>query len=429
MLVLPSHHAMTYAKALLPRPRVVVIGNFDGVHRGHKALLQRAQELLSQAAERSGGTRGSLLVLTFVPHPARVLAPHLAPPLICSVERKRELLAAQGVDAVVEEPFDRRFSQLSPQEFVEQILLGGDGDGDSAGLEASVVVVGYDFTFGKGRAGNTQVLSELLARRGAAVSVVPPVTVVDPPSGQAGGQAGGQTGTQADGSGDGQGGSVLLCSSTLVRQALKAGQMERAALLLGHDPELEGEVVHGAGRGRSIGVPTANLRCTSESLPAVGVYAAWAELLEPQPTAENPGSPEPASGQGGPNAQLLSATAEGGPPLLMVARRRIRLCCPAAVNVGYNPTFTSSRGDSPVPHPDLPVSPVLPASSASPITIEAHLITRPDEPPLPSLYGQTLRLRFISRVRAEQKFPSVAALVDQIGKDVAVVKNRLGVLP
>lgn len=394
MLVLSSHRLMSLAKAQLPPPRVVVIGNFDGVHRGHKALLQRAQELLGQAASGEGARRGSLLVLTFSPHPARVLAPHLAPPLISSVQRKRELLAQQGVDALIEEPFDRRFSQLTPEEFVNQILLDADG----AGLSASAVVVGYDFTFGRGRSGNTQVLGELLGRGGAAVSVVPPVTVPEPSSGEA-----------------------LLCSSTLVRQALKAGQPERAALLLGHDPELEGEVVHGAGRGRSIGVPTANLRCTSEALPAVGVYAAWAELLEAEP---------PAAGIKGPNAQQLPASEPGqttGEAPFIADLRRIRLCCPAAVNVGYNPTFTSSRGDSPVPQPDLSVSPVLPVSSASPITIEAHLITRPDEQPLPSLYGQTLRLRIVSRVRAEQKFPSVSALVDQIGKDVAVVKSRLGV--
>lgn len=386
MLVLSSCREVNSVQALLPRPRVVVIGNFDGVHRGHKALLQRAREL----AKPPGGEPGSVVVLTFSPHPARVLAPHLAPPLITSVQRKRELLAAQGVQALCEQPFDRAFSQLSPAEFVEQILLAG-------GLQASAVVIGYDFTFGKGRAGNTRVLGELLAAHGATVSVVPPVTVPDP-----------------------GGGIPLLCSSTLVRQALQAGQPERAALLLGHDPELEGEVVHGAGRGRSIGVPTANLRSTSEALPAVGVYAAWAELLDAEPAAADPE---------GPATQLLPGGENVGPRPRVAGLRRTSLCFPAAVNVGYNPTFTSSRGDSPVSHSELSVSPVLPVSSASPIAIEAHLLSRPGEPAIPSLYGQTLRLRFVARVRAEQKFPSVAALVEQIGRDVAVVKQRLGVSP
>lgn len=386
MLVLSSCREINSVQALLPRRRVVVIGNFDGVHRGHKALLQRAHEL----AVSPVGDAGAVVVLTFAPHPARVLAPHLAPPLITSVERKRELLAAQGVQVLCEQPFDRAFSQLSPAEFVEQILLTG-------GLGASAVVVGYDFTFGKGRAGNVRVLADLLAAHGATVSVVSPVTVPDP-----------------------DGGVPLLCSSTLVRQALKAGQPERAALLLGHDPELEGEVVHGAGRGRSIGVPTANLRCTSEALPAVGVYAAWAELLEAEPAAAD---------LEGSTTQLLPGGENVGPRPRVAGLRRTSLCFPAAVNVGYNPTFTSSRGDSPVSHSELSVSPVLPVSPASPIAIEAHLLGRPGEPAIPSLYGRTLRLRFVARVRAEQKFPSVAALVEQIGRDVAVVKQRLGVSP
>ena len=377
MLVLSSYHQIPPA-ALLQRPRVVVIGNFDGVHHGHKALLQRAREL---AHEKSlGAGAGSVVVLTFSPHPARVLAPHLAPPLLSSVQRKRELLAQEGVDALVEQPFNRAFSQLSPEDFVDQVLIGSE----SEGLLARAVVVGYDFSFGKGRAGNTQMLAELLGRHGATVSVMPPVSVPSAP--------------------DPMYGAPLLCSSTLVRKAVQAGECERATLLLGHYPELEGEVVHGAGRGRSIGVPTANLHCTSEVMPAVGVYAAWAELLEPEVAA--------------------SAQARAEPPgPRRVEPRQVRLRRPAAVNVGYNPTFTSPRGDSPVSQS------ALSTSSPSPISVEAHLLTDPAEPPLPSLYGQTLRLRFVARLRAEQKFPSVAALVEQIQRDVAGVRQKLAVSP
>jgi riboflavin kinase/FMN adenylyltransferase len=182
---------------------------------------------------------------------------------------------------------------------------------------------------------------------------------------------------------------------------MQAGDPERATLLLGRPPELEGEVVHGAGRGRSIGVPTANLRCTTEVLPAVGVYAAWAELLAPEAPAE------------------AAAAAAGDAPEI-AQPRRVVLRRPAAVNVGYNPTFTSPRGDSPVSQSAL---------SNSPITVEAHLLTEPGEPPLPSLYGQTLRLQFVARIRSEQKFPSVAALVEQIGNDIASVRQRLGGTP
>ena len=382
MLVLSSYRDIT-AAALLKRPRVVVIGNFDGVHHGHKALIRRAREL----AMSLGTAPGSVVVLTFSPHPARVLAPHLAPPLLSSDQRKRELLAQEGADALVEQPFDLAFSQLSPEDFVDKVLLGSD----HSGLGASAVVVGYDFSFGKARAGNTELLGELLGRRGATVSVMDPVRVPDP-----------------------AGAAPLLCSSTQVRQAIQAGEPERATLLLGHYPELEGEVVHGAGRGRTIGVPTANVRCTAEVLPAVGVYAAWAELLEPPAAAAVVGA-----GSG----------ADAAAPSVVAQPRRVLLRRPAAVNVGYNPTFTSPRGDSPVSRQNQANSPISLEPPISPISVEAHLLLDPAEPPLPSLYGQTLRLQFVARVRAEQKFPSVTALVEQIGRDLAVVRQRLAVTP
>jgi riboflavin kinase/FMN adenylyltransferase len=203
-----------------------------------------------------------------------------------------------------------------------------------------------------------------------------------------------------------------VCSSTLVRKAIQVGACEQATRLLGRYPELEGEVVHGAGRGRSIGVPTANLRCTTEVMPAVGVYAAWAELLEP----EAPAAPIDAEGR----PVTPAADAEVG--LAEARPRRVLLRRPAAVNVGYNPTFTSPRGDSPVSHTALDQQPISPVAA---ISVEAHLLGDPTDPPLPSLYGQTLRLQFVSRVRSEKKFPSVAALVEQIGNDITTVRQRL----
>jgi riboflavin kinase/FMN adenylyltransferase len=246
---------------------VVAIGNFDGVHRGHAFIFDEARRW----AQASGG---EAVVLTFDPHPAQVLAPHLAPPLITPLGRKLELIARQGIDFTVVEPFDRALAQLSPAAFIDEVLVGG--------LGAKEVCVGYDFTFGAGRAGTTATLSQLGAARGLAVHVIAPVAVEG-----------------------------LVCSSTKVREFVLEGRVDGAARILGRAPEVEGEVVHGDGRGRSIGVPTANLRPDTELLPKNGVYAGWAELCD------------------GPAARFS-----------------------AAINVGTTPTFTADR----------------------PVTVEAHLL-------------------------------------------------------
>jgi riboflavin kinase/FMN adenylyltransferase len=313
-------------------PRVVAIGNFDGVHLGHQRLFALARGL----ADESGA---EATVLTFVPHPAKVLAPAVAPKLITTPERKRELCAACGIAAIVEEPFDLAFAARSPESFVDEVLIEG--------LAAIHACVGYDFTFGKGRSGNAETLRALMARRGRQVTVLPPFSIPDPEDPTA----------------------RIICSSTRVREEVEAGRPHRAALLLGRDPEIEGIVVPGAGRGAAIGVPTANLRPLTELCPATGVYAAWAEL-----------SDEKAHGE--------------------VARY------PAAVNVGYNPTFTSPDGQAP-------------------LTIEAHLLLPTASPPLPPLYGRRLRLHLRRRLRAEQRFPSVSALVTQIGADIAATRQLL----
>jgi riboflavin kinase/FMN adenylyltransferase len=284
-----------------------------------------------------------VVALTFWPHPARVLAPpgFTPPPLILSRQRRRERLAECGVDILIEQPFDLAFAALSATAFVEDVLL--------ASLGARDVVVGHDFTFGKGRAGTTEVLRELLARGGAEAHIVPAFTVKDLENGQ-----------------------PIICSSTFVRREVKAGRPQRAALVLGHDPELEGVVVRGAARGRTIGFPTANLDCEAELRPAVGIYAAWAELVGEASASDS-----------------------------QFATREVRQRYPAAVSVGYNATFTT--GD--------------PALSA--LSIEAHLI-RPDQEaasPL-MLYGQTLRLYLRTRLRDEQRFSSVEALITQIHRDI-----------
>jgi riboflavin kinase/FMN adenylyltransferase len=217
------------------RNAVVAIGNFDGVHRGHAHIFQQARGL-------AVGLGGESVVLTFDPHPAKVLAPAFAPPLITPLPRKLELIAAEGIDVAVVEPFDRAFASKSAEEFARGVLVDG--------LGARHVVVGYDFTFGTKRSGNVQLLAELGPRLGFGVTVVPPIS--------------------ADG---------IVCSSTKVREFVLEGRVDGATLVLGRAPEVEGEVVHGDGRGKSIGVPTANVQPDTELLPKNGVYAGWATRL------------------------------------------------------------------------------------------------------------------------------------------------------
>lgn len=231
MDIFRGHNALTRPL----RNPVVAIGNFDGVHRGHAFIFEQARRLAQ-------GLDGEAVVLTFDPHPAKVLAPSFAPPLIATPARKLELCAEAGLDAAVLEPFDRAFASRSAEAFVSDVLKGG--------LGARHVVVGYDFTFGQKRSGNVQLLAELGPRHGFGVTVIAPVTV------------------------DG-----IVCSSTKVREFVLEGRVDGAALVLGRDPEVEGEVVRGDGRGRTIGVPTANLKTETELLPKTGVYAGWGERL------------------------------------------------------------------------------------------------------------------------------------------------------
>ena len=217
------------------RNAVVAIGNFDGVHRGHAQIFQEAQSWARQL-------QGEAVVLTFDPHPAKVLAPAYAPPLITPLARKLELIAAEGVDVTVVEPFDRAFAAHSAEAFVRDVLVEA--------LGARHVVVGYDFTFGQKRSGTVERLKELGREHGFGVTVVPPVSVEG-----------------------------IVCSSTKVREFTLEGRVDGAALVLGRAVEVEGEVVRGDGRGRTIGVPTANVKSETELLPKNGVYAGWAERL------------------------------------------------------------------------------------------------------------------------------------------------------
>ena len=269
------------------RPRRVAVGEFDGVHLGHREVI-----------------RGSDTVLTFEPHPLRVVRPEAAPRLLTGLAVKAELVAALGVEELVVIPFDEGFAQQSPEEFVEQVLV--------ARLRATRVSVGENFRFGHRAAGDAALLR---ADRRFETRVVPLVEV------------------------DGE-----IVSSSHIRGLVLAGEVELAARFLGAPFQLRGEVVSGDRRGRTLGFPTANI-VPDEALvyPGHGVYAA-----------------------------------------------RTDVGC-AAVSIGVRPTFGTGRAS----------------------LVEAYVLEFEGD-----LYGHTLRVDFLERLRGERRFDSPDALVEQMRRDV-----------
>jgi riboflavin kinase / FMN adenylyltransferase len=283
----------------------LAIGNFDGVHLGHLELLRKALE----RARASGASSG---VLTFEPHPAKVLGPGMAPHLLTPLDRKLALIAEAGIDVAVVQPFDAGFARIPARDFVDQLLLAKLGVRD--------IVVGQDFSFGRDRQGRVEQLGPWLQAGGARLFVVPTVDVEG-----------------------------LGVSSTRIRGLVLEGRMEAAARLLGRPYDLEGAVVPGVGRGRTLGFPTANVVPVNELIPPNGVYA-------------------------------------------------VRVFAPTGVfagaaNLGRKPTF----------------------GEGLPFAVEVHLIGYGGG----DLVGEQLRVAFLSRLREEMRFPSAAALVAQIGRDVA----------
>jgi riboflavin kinase/FMN adenylyltransferase len=228
--VAPSHEPRRGIAA------AVAVGNFDGVHRGHQALVTAT---LAQARERSL----RCVALTFDPHPAQVLQPDRAPRRLMTPEQKAEQLAALGVDALAVLPFTPELAAETPEGFATKVL--------ARRLGAAVAVVGEDFRFGRGRAGDVAELRRLGERLGFEVVSLPPVL--------------------EDG---------LPVSSTRIRESLETGDVRNAAALLGRPYFVEGVVVRGDGRGRRLGIPTANLAVENEILPRDGVYAARVWLRE-----------------------------------------------------------------------------------------------------------------------------------------------------
>ncbi len=270
-----------------PRPRRIAVGEFDGVHIGHREVI-----------------RGSDTVLTFEPHPLAVVRPEAAPKLLTSLEAKAELIAALGVQELVLIPFDDRFAQQTPQEFIDQVLVER--------LGATHVSIGENFRFGHRAAGDPVMLA---TDSRFETRIVPLVEI------------------------DGE-----IVSSSHIRGLVLAGEVDFAARFLGAPFQLRGEVVHGDERGRVLGFPTANL-VPDEALvcPGHGVYV---------------------------------ATADGD--------------C-AAVSIGVRPTFGTGRA----------------------VLVEAYVLDRDLD-----LYGRSLRLDFLTRLRGERRFESTEALITQMREDV-----------
>lgn len=216
-------------------PSIIVPGNLDGVHRGHRALIAAARQ-------RAMGDELRVTAMFFEPHPLEVLLPERAPVRLTMPDRRRAILRGVGADTVVAQRFDRAFAQLAPEEFARRVLVEENG--------ARGVVVGPDFHFGHRRAGDVSMLHELGGQLGFDVVIAEPVR---------------------------HGGSVV--SSSRVRELLLEGNVQDAAELLLRVHEAEGLVVRGDERGRALGFPTANLECDPVLLPADGVYAVVARDL------------------------------------------------------------------------------------------------------------------------------------------------------
>jgi len=209
---------------------VLTIGNFDGVHKGHLALFDRVKE-------RAKAIGGQSIVMTFEPHPLKVMRPANGPQLITHTGQKLELIEKAGIDIIVCVSFDRDFAAIPAREFVNNILV------QKIGIKE--IVVGYDYTFGHNREGDINLLREIGNDFGFVVHLVGPIEI-----------------------------DHTLVSSTSIRRLVQEGRLEEARVLLGRDFEVQGTVVKGQNRGgRLLGFPTANLNPHGELLPKRGVYA------------------------------------------------------------------------------------------------------------------------------------------------------------
>lgn len=325
MIVYRSLNAALAEQRQAVRPSVATVGYFDGIHIGHQELLRELRGWASNVNERS-------TVVTFSPHPAVVLV-GTRPVQVLSLPHRLLLLAQAGVDATLVLPFTHELSQWSAENFVKRALVDG--------LGARRVLMGFDSAWGVKRQGTFEYLNQRTSPLGIELR---------------------------------QAGVAHLSnervSSTLVREAVNIGDIDRLQTLLGRPPSLLGRVVNGDGRGRTIGFPTANLDIAPETPLPAGVYFArvsrWGRLDFGDPENTLSRAELPATF---PHAELT-----------------------AVVNIGKRPTF----------------------EAATEATVEVHLLDFDD-----SLYDEYLEVHFLKLQRLEQKFDSVEALVVQINKDVA----------
>lgn len=300
----------------MTEPSVVTIGNFDGVHHGHRHVLARASTL---AGSLRAGKPLPVIAVTFDPHPLEVIAPDHAPLRLSTLHQRIALLRAAGADRVYVLAFTKEMSSWTPDEFVQRVLVDQ--------LKAAGIVIGENFRFGHKAAGDIAFLRDAGEAYGFAVD-----------------------GLTLDG-GD------VAYSSTLVRSLVAEGEVARAAEILDHPHTLEGVVVKGDQRGRELGFPTANVPANPDvAVPADGVYAGW----------------------------VIRADGD-------------RL--PAAISVGTNPTFDGVER-----------------------RIESYVLDRTDL----DLYGETIGIEFVDRLRGQVKFTGVNDLVVSIQDDVDNTRTVLG---
>lgn len=284
------------------------IGNFDGVHMGHKKIIRSIKE----TAEKKGL---STCVITFHPHPQKVLK-NIDVPLLVPISERLNLLEKEGVDYVACYTFTEEISKISAREFITDILVGK--------LNVKHLIVGPDFSFGKKREGNAELLKDMGKMLHFETEVLEPFLIDNE-----------------------------LVSSSAIRELLKNGDIRKAAKFLGYDFYIDGIVIEGEKRGRKIGFPTINLDTDWDILPKIGVYATRAYI--------------------GKNKY------------------------DSITNIGYRPTFGENK-----------------------LLIETHLFDFDSE-----IYGKRARIEFMERIRNEERFESVDALVAQIKKDVEEVKRVL----